>query len=49
MLEINIADVVNVLNICKPYLISFAVILVAVLVTIIAGAAGNRAASAPRA
>lgn len=36
MLEINIADVVNVLNICKPYLISFAVILVAVLVTIIA-------------
>lgn len=36
MLEINIADVVNVLNICKPYLISFAVVLVAVLIIIIA-------------
>lgn len=36
MLEINIADVVNVLNMCKPYLIGFAVILVVVLITVIA-------------
>ena len=36
MLSINMADVVNVLNTCKPYLIGFGVVLVLALGVIIA-------------
>ncbi len=36
MLAINMADVVNVLNTCKPYLIGFAAVLVLALIVIIA-------------
>ena len=36
MLAINMADVVNVLNTCKPYLIGFAVVLVLAIIAIIA-------------
>ena len=37
MLAINMADVVNVLNTCKPYLIGFAVVLVLSLIHILEG------------
>ena len=36
MLAINMADVVNVLNTCKPYLIGFGVVFVIALIAIIA-------------
>ena len=36
MLAINIADVINVLNTCKPYLIGFGVVLALALIAIIA-------------
>ena len=36
MLAINIADVINVLNTCKPYLIGFGVVLALALIVIIA-------------
>lgn len=36
MLAINMADVVNVLNTCKPYLIGFAVVFVIALIVLIA-------------
>ena len=36
MLAINMADVVNVLNTCKPYLIGFGVVFVIALIVIIA-------------
>ena len=36
MLAINMADVVNVLNTCKPYLIGFAVVLALAVIAIIA-------------
>ncbi len=36
MLEINMADVVNVLNTCKPYLIAVAVVLILALIVIVA-------------
>lgn len=36
MLAINMADVVNVLNTCKPYLIGFAVVLVLAVIAMIA-------------
>ena len=36
MLTINMADVVNVLNTCKPYLIGFAVALVLAVLAAIA-------------
>ena len=36
MLAINMADVVNVLNTCKPYLIGFGVVFVIALIVLIA-------------
>lgn len=36
MLQINMSDVINVLNTCKPYLIGFAVVLVLAIITMIA-------------
>ena len=36
MLAINMADVVNVLNTCRPYLIGFGVVFVIALIVIIA-------------
>lgn len=36
MLAINMADVVNVLNTCKPYLIGFGIVLAIALIVLIA-------------
>ena len=36
MLAINMADVVNVLNTCKPYLIGFAIVLVLAMIAMVA-------------
>ena len=36
MLAINMADVVNVLNTCKPYLIGFGVVFVIAVIVLIA-------------
>lgn len=36
MLQINMSDVINVLNTCKPYLIAFGIVVLAVIVLVVA-------------